>query len=151
MKPITNGLCITLLMLSTATGFAQKTSAKKPFLFTNYPAVIDCTEAQLNSLFAAGNDITVSLSLPGNLTLQGEITQRATRYNSLQTVAVKLPAFRNILFSATKRDDAGKKPVFTAYLLNTDYADGYQLKHNTDNTYQFVKVETAKLLPTCNQ
>jgi hypothetical protein len=151
MKQITTGLCIAFLMLFTANSIAQKSSSNKPFLFTDYPAVIDCTEAQLNSLFIASNDMNVSLSLPGNLTLQGEVTNRATKYNSLQTVSIKLPAFRNILFSVTKRDDEGKKPVFTAYLLNTDYADGYQLKRNAGNTYQFIKIETAKLLPTCNQ
>lgn len=151
MKPLIKGLFTALLMLFTVNIFAQKTSSKKLFLFTDYPAVINFSEAQLSSLFTATNDITVNLSLPGNLTLQGQVTSRSTKYNSLQTVAVKLPSFRNILFSATKRDNAGDKPVYTAYLFNTDYADGYQLKHNADNTYQFVKVETAKLLPTCNQ
>jgi len=151
MKQVTTGLCIGFLMLFSVNSIAQKTSSGKPFLFTNYPAVIDCTEDQLNSLFTGGNDLNVNLSLPGNLTLQGEITNRAIKYNCLQTVSVKLPAFSNILFSVTKRDDAGKNPVYTAYLLNNDYADGYQLKRNRGNTYQLIKIETAKLLPTCNQ
>jgi hypothetical protein len=151
MKQISTGLCIVLLMLFNKNSIAQKTPTNKPSLFTDYPAVIVCTEAQLNSLFTAGNEMNVSLSLPGNLMLQGEVTNRATKYNNLQTVSVKLPAFRNILFSVTKRNVDSKKPVYTAYLLSADYADGYQLKRSADNTYQFVKIETAKLLPACNQ
>ena len=151
MKHILTGLCIVGLMLTSITIIAQKNSSKKPFLFSNYPAVIDCSETQLNSLFTASNNITVSLSLAGNLTLQGEVVNRANKYNSLQTVSVKLPAFGNILFSVTKRDNEGKEPIYTAYLLNNSYADGYQLKRSADNAYQFIKIETAKLLPTCNQ
>ena len=79
MKQFSTGLCIVLLMLFTINSIAQKTSSKKPFLFNDYPAVIDCTETQLNSLFIAGNDMNVSLSLPGNLTLKGEVTNRATK------------------------------------------------------------------------
>ena len=149
MKIYTTGICIALFMLLSVSSIAQKTS-KKTFLFSNYPSVIDCSGTQLNSLFIANNTVTVNLSLPGNLTLQGEVVSRATKYNSLQTVAVKLPAFSNSLFYVTKRDDGGKEPIYTASLLNTDYADGYKLKRTGGNTYQFVKIETAKLLPTCN-
>ena len=151
MKPITNGLCMALFLLFSVHSFAQKPSSPKPFLFTAYPSVINCTEAQLNSLFDAGSGERVSLVLPGNLTLQGTITSKTTRYNSLQTVAIKLPAFRNVLFSVSKRNDAGNKPVYIGHLFNADYADGYQLKRTADNTYQFTKIETEKLLPTCNQ
>lgn len=146
MKQFAICFCLIVSLLSATNSEAQKKSSK-PFLFKNYPEVIDCTEAQLNSLFA-GKDVAVNLSL-GKLTLEGDIINRSTKYNSLQTVAVKLPSFGNILFSVTKRDDEGRQPIYTAHLFNPKYADGYELKRNAGNSYQLIKIETAKLL-SCN-
>ncbi|MBL0355802.1 MAG: hypothetical protein IPP72_02455 [Chitinophagaceae bacterium] len=129
----------------------HKKSFSKKSLFNNYPSVINCTEAQLSSLFNTEKGRQVNLQLPGNLNLQGTVISKADKYNNLQTVAITLPAFRNILFSVTKRYDAANKAIYVGHLFNTDYADGYELKRNTDNTYQFIKIATGTLLPTCNQ
>ena len=70
--------------------------------------------------------------------------------SKLQTVSIKLPAFNNILFSVTKRNDEKNNPVFTGYLFSNDFADGYRLIRKPDQTYQLIKIEMEKLLPTCN-
>lgn len=130
---------------------AQKTSSSKPFLFNNYPAVINCTEAQLSNLFVAEKGQPVNVALPGNLTLKGTITTKLTKYNTLETVTIQLPGFHNILFSVTKRVDAANKTIYAGHLFNSNYADGYELKRKADNTYQFIKIDMEQLLPACNQ
>ena len=151
MKSVNISLCFAIMLLISISSIAQKPSSPKLFLFKNYPAIINCTEAQLNNLFAAARGESISLSLSNELKLQGSITSKITKYNNLQTLTIKLPGFKNILFSVTKRTDDNNKNIFVGHLFNTDYADGYQLKRNADNSYQFIKIETEKLLPTCNQ
>lgn len=148
--------CTKLLLAAACTllsfySFAQKPASLKSSLFTDYPVVIPCSEAQLNSLFTAREGEQVKLSLAGNLVLQGGVTSNTVKYNSLQTVAIRLPGFNNILFSVTKRYDSNNKAFYMGHLFDSRYADGYQLKRNVDDTYQFIKIATEKLLPHCTQ
>jgi hypothetical protein len=151
MKNSTKLLLAALCIFSMLGSTAQKPASQKPFLFNNYPAVINCSEILLSNLFNAGKGQAINLSLPSNLTLKGTITSKLTKYNNLQTISIQLPGFNNILFSITKRLDAANKAVYIGHLFNSNYADGYELKRNAENNYQFIKIATEKLLPTCNQ
>lgn len=151
MKHFTKLVFAALFTFFAYGSIAQKPASPKPLLFNNYPAIINCTEAQLSSLFSADKGQQVNLVLPGNLNLKGTIKNKIAKYNNLQTVAMQLPAFNNILFSVTKRVDASNNTIYIGHLFNGSYADGYELKRNAGNTYQLIKIETEKLLPTCNQ
>ncbi len=137
-------------LLFAACGAAHK-SAHKPFLFKEYPAVINCTEGQLASLFTAGNNIEISFPLEGNLVLEGEVKWWARKYAGLQTVSIRLLSFNNILFSVTRRYDAADNFVYSGQLYNPDYADGYELKRVSGNQYRFVKVDTDRIMQLCSR
>jgi hypothetical protein len=148
--------CTKLLLAAVCTflsfySFAQKPASSKSSLFHNYPAVIPCSEAQLNRLFTARKGEQVKLSLAGNLVLQGGVTSNTLKYNTLQTLAIRLPGFNDILFSVTRRYDRNNRALYMAHLFDSRYADGYQLKRHADGTYQFIKIETEKMLPHCTQ
>jgi hypothetical protein len=137
--------------LCTVKGFSQKEHSGKPLMFSNYPPIINCTEDQLNNIFSYGLGDHVNIALPANLTLSGPVTSNIVKFSNLQTVVIKLPSFNNILFALSKRLDENNKPVYVGHLFNKDYADGYELRRTNGGNYQFVKIETEKLLPTCNQ
>lgn len=136
-------------MAATATQ-AQK-RATKNFLFKEYPSVINCTEAQLAGLFVPGNESEASLSLDGGLDLKGPVKWWAKKYSNLQTVSVKLTAFHNILFSVSRRYDAANNFTYVGHLYGPDFADGYELKKTGGNSYQFVKIETDRILQLCSK
>ncbi len=151
MKHLTTTLCMVLLTLFAATSYSQKKSSNKPFLFTNFPTSITCTEAQLNSLFMAAKGQSVNVILANNFTLSGPVTNNQVKYKNLQTIIIKLPAFDNTLFSLSKQTDQNNNKTFVGRILNPLYADGFELHRNTDGNYSLIKIDLEKIVVTCNQ
>ena len=144
-------LSILLAVLFTGC-FSTSFSQSKKLLFSRYPANISCTEAQLSKLFNADKGQQVSLKLSDNFKLEGTVFNKISKYNNtLQTLVVQLPAFNNMLLAISKRLAANNQTVYIGHLYNSESADGYQLKQQGNNTYQFVKIETDKVLQPCNQ
>jgi hypothetical protein len=151
MKNLATTTLTVLLSLYTSIGFAQNIPADKPFLFSNYPDVINCTSAQLHSFFDARQGENVKVAFANNFRLYGLVKSNLVKYSNLQTVTITLPAFNNILFSLSKRTDNYEIITYVCHLFSTEYADGYQLKKIDNDNYQFIKINMAKILPDCNQ
>lgn len=149
MKQLFTTIRVVLLLLLAANGFSQTNN--RNLLFSNYPGIINCTDAQLANFFTGEQGQTVSVAFDSQFTLQGTITSKIKNYSNLQTVVVKLSAFNNISFSISKRIDENNQAVYRGHLVNKAYTDGYELSKSTTGNYEFVKVETEKLLPTCSQ
>jgi hypothetical protein len=147
MKNLASIMCL-VLTFSTVTSFAQSNSASRPSLFANYPAIIQCTEAQLSNLFNANVGQQVNASFAA-LNLAGPITSKEQRYSNLLIMVVKLPAFNNVLFSISRRLDENNLPVYVGHILDNKYQDGYNLKRSSNGTYQFEKVDMGKVQPDC--
>ena len=151
MKHLTTTMCMVLLTLFAATSYSQKRSVSKPFLFTNFPTSISCTEAQLNSLFMVAKGHTVNVTLANNFTLSGPVTNNQAKYSNLQTIIIKLPAFNNTLFSLSRQTDQNNNKIFVGRILNPSYADGFELQRNSDGNYSLIKIDLDKIVVTCNQ
>jgi hypothetical protein len=150
MKNLSITLCTVISFLIAVTACAQQIPQQKPFLFKNHPATIELTDAQLGSLFSGKPGNKISMPLSSNLSIEGPVISNIKKYSNLQTMAIKLPAFNNILFSLSKRIDNDKSVVYAGHLFSKDFADGYELKRISSNAYQLVKIEMEKMLPTCN-
>ena len=148
MKPL-----LSILLTVLFTGFFSNIfSQSKKLLFSRYPANIACTEAQLSKLFTADKGQLVSLKLSENFKLEGAVFNKISKYNNtLQTLVIQLPAFNNMLLAISKRAAENNQSVYIGHLYNSESADGYQLKQQGNNTYQFVKIETDKVLQPCVQ
>jgi hypothetical protein len=140
-----------VFILVSQMSIAQQKKTAKPTLFSKYPSTITCTEEQLNSLFTIAQGQNIKLNLPGNLLLEGTVKNKISKFGKIQTITIELQSFNKILFSVTKSNDENNNPFYTAHLFNNNYADGYQLKRNGKNIYQFEKVEMEKILPACSQ
>lgn len=151
MKHCTQIVLAALCMLASVSITAQKKSSTRPFLFKDYPEIINCTEAQLSSLFTYGNDVEVTLILPNGLTLKGPVKWWAKKYTNLQTVTIKLTEFGNTLFSLTRRFDAANNFIYVGHLFNTEYADGYELVNKGGGSYQLIKMQTDKIVQICSR
>jgi hypothetical protein len=150
MKCLTITLCTVLLALAASTTKAQSAKFSKPSLFKNYPETAELSEAQLNKLFAGKKGEQTLLTLSGGLLLNGPMVSNISKYSNLQSIAIKLPAFNNILFALSKRIAKDNSIIYTGHLFSRDYADGYELQ-KVGNKYQLIKVDMEKLLPACNQ
>ena len=152
MKYLITTLCTVLFTIIAFTAAAQNAKISKQYLFKNYPAAIDFSAEDLNNVFSVKAGQSKTLALPGGLSLSGQVVSNVSKYNgTLQTLAIKLPAFNNMLFSLSKRTEKDNTVIYVGHLFSKDYADGYELKRNENNTYQLVKVDMNEMLPTCNQ
>jgi len=151
MKHLLSTLCLVLLTLFAATSYSQNRQAGRPFLFADFPTTINCSAAQLNSFFAASKGQNISLSLANNFSLAGSITSTQVKYSNLQTIVIKLSAFKNSLFSLSKQTDQSNRISYVGRIINPLYADGFELKPTPDGNYQLIKIDVEKILVNCNQ
>jgi hypothetical protein len=151
MKHLLTTLSLVLLTLFAVTGYSQNRQAGKPFLFADFPTTIPCTEAQLSSLFTAAKGQNISISLANNFSLAGPVTSNQVKYSNLQTIIIKLSAFRNSLFSLSKQKDKDNRIIYVGRIINPVYSDGYELKRTTDGNYQLIKIDLEKILVNCSQ
>ncbi len=143
--------CIAVMLTLLAYSSPAQTLQKRSSLFSAYPASINCTEQQLNSLFNAVNGQSVQLALTDQFILKGTLKNKMNKYGKIETLFIQLPAFDNTLLSISRRADEQENYVYTAHLLNRNFTDGYELRRDKNNKYRFEKIEAEKMLPLCNQ
>ena len=151
MKNLAGFGFIAIFIFSSVVVKAQQYRTGKIYLFNNFPPVINCTAKQLNNFFLAEEGQDVKVDFEKNLTINGTVKRRFTKFNKvLETIILKLAAFNNISFSISRRIDAQNEIIYSAHLFDSAYADGYQLKKISFNNYQFTKILMDKILPTCS-
>lgn len=151
MKNLTITLCTVLLALHAVSGYSQSRRLAKPTLFDTFPTSVNCTAAQLSSLFTEKKGANINLVLADNLTLSGIVSSNLLKYSNLQTIIIKLPAFKNTLCSLSKQTDKNNNNIYTGRILNPLYTDGFELKPNKGGNYQFTKIDTERIFANCNQ
>ena len=150
MKHLTACVFVLLFSLSAATGHAQQTNAPKPKLFNNFPAIINCSEAELARVFPTPQGQSISLSFSNNFNFGGAVTSNVVKYSNLQSAVIKSPAFNNAIFHISKRTNSDNSITYVGRIINQNYFDGYELKRDAAGNYQLVKMETDKVIQDCN-
>ncbi|WP_462249081.1 hypothetical protein [Ferruginibacter sp.] len=142
-----------LLLLSffAVTGFSQNNNDSKPKQFNNFPAVINCSEAVLNSIFNASPGQNISLSFSDNFLFSGDVTSNLVKYQNLQTAVVKSAGLNNTIFSVSKIINKDKSVSYLGRIINKNYFDGYELKKNAAGNYQLIKIEKENVIQVCSQ
>lgn len=151
MKNLTTTLCMVLLTLFAVTISAQIKQPTKASLFATLPNIISVNEGKLNMFFATAKGENIKIALADNLTLSGAVTSNLAKFSNLQTVVVKLDAFKNSLLSLSKQTDEANNITYVGRIINPLYADGYELKRNTEGQYELIKIDLTKIYVTCNQ
>lgn len=151
MKRLTTTMCVVLLTLYAVTSYSQTKRINKVPLFEKFPTTINCTEPQLKSMFTVAKGQSVDLSLGDDLSLSGPVISNQIKYSNLQTIVIKLPAFKDALFSLSKQTDAQNNVNYVGRIMNPQYTDGFELTRNADGNYQLIKIDLDKIFVECNQ
>ena len=149
MKRLAPYACMFVCTLLAMTGFSQ--SVSKPKQFSNYPAVINCTEPELARVFASPAGQRIDLSFSDNFLFSGNITSNEVKYSNLQSAIVQSQAFNNTVFGISKRTNDDNSITYVGRIINKNYFDGYELKKNANGNYQLIKIETDKVIQDCSQ
>ncbi|UEG49508.1 hypothetical protein LK994_12775 [Ferruginibacter lapsinanis] len=138
------------MFIATLSVVAQKKMIILPAVFNSYPSIINCTSAELNNFFSIQKGGDVNISFNNLLRSKGSVISNQKKYINLQTIVVRLPEFNNAVFSLSKRIDKNRNVIYSGRIINQLNSDGYELKHNSDNSYQFTKFALADILSDCN-
>lgn len=149
MKRLTPYVLALLLCTISTMGFSQ--TAAKPKQFNSFPDVINCSEAELSKIFTFSPGLSVNLSFSNNFSFAGPVTSNVIKYSNLQTANVKLPTFNNSIFNISRRINKDNSITYVGRIINRDYFDGYELKKDVAGNYQFIKIETDKVIQDCSQ
>jgi hypothetical protein len=150
MKRLAPNAMLLLCILFSATINAQNNSSKKPALFSKFINTINCPLPQLSKAFTATVSQNINFSFSDNFLFSGIVVSNIIKYTNLQTVLIKLPAYGDAIFSLSKITKKDNSVSYVGRIINTKYADGYQLKKDAFNNYQLVKFETGTILQDCS-
>lgn len=137
-----------LLLCTTVTGFSQSTS-NKPTQFSSFPAIINCSESELDKIFSSTTGQQVNMVFSNDFTFSGTVTVNMLKRSDLHTTIITSPNFNNSIFSLSRLMDKNGKLSYTGRIVNKNYFDGYELKKNEAEKYQLVKIETDRVMPDC--
>jgi len=147
MKILIRYTCLVLLFAVSITAKAQ--TAGKPTLFSRFSEKIDCAVTELNKVFTATANQAISLSFSDNFLCNATVVSSEVKYSNLTTVVMRLPEFDNAVFVLSKI--SGMSDVsYAGRIINEKSSDGYELKKDSYNNYQLIKIETDKVLQVCS-
>jgi hypothetical protein len=145
---------VVLFTLCAVTGFSQITQSHPVVstpLFASYPTTINCKEAELENIFKSLSGQNINVIFSGVPVFSGVVVSNIAKHSNLQYIAIKLPGLNNATLAISKRIDEKNNTIYIGHIINPKNSDAYELKHLADGTYQFIKTDLEKVMPTCSQ
>ena len=139
-----------LLCLTTAATFAQKSDPTRPKAFAGFPDKISLSKNILQNTLNASQGEEVIVAFSNDFHFKGIVLSNLKKYDNLQSVMIKSPAFGNAVFQLSKITNKDKSISYSGRIINPDIADGYELKKDKDDNYSIVKFETKNILQDCS-
>jgi len=146
MKRIHKAVMLLALLISFNGTKAQLTTERRPQLFASFSNIINFPKAELEKIFTAAEGSAIKLSLGGNVGLTGVITSSISRYHNLQSAIVRLNNLDNTIFGISKRTNEDNTVTYIGRIINTKYADAFELKTDANGNYFINKIKTAELI-----
>jgi ribosomal protein S4E len=146
MKRIYKAAVLFTLLISFKNTGAQVANERRPQLFASFAKSINFPKTQLEKIFATPEGRTIKLSLGDNVGLTGVISSSIQRYHNLQSVVIKLNNLDNTVFGISKRTNDDNSITYIGRIINTKYADAFELKTDANGNYFINKRNTADLI-----
>lgn len=125
---------------------AQVVTERRPQLFAAFAKTINFPKTELEKIFNTPEGRTIKLSLGENVGLTGVITSSIQRYHNLQSVVVRLNNLDNTIFGISKRTNDDNSITYVGRIINTKYADAFEVKSDANGNYFINKKNTSDLI-----
>ena len=138
-----------LLCISTSLLFAQSSGKIKPKLFSAYPEIIKIDKHTLQNTIniSAGKEVTLTFN--NDFVFTGTVFSNLKKYDNLQSMMIRSTAYGNAIFQLSKITNEDKSISYAGRIINPEAFDGYEMKHDKNDNYTFIKFETKKILEDC--
>lgn len=139
-----------LLCLTSAAVFSQKTDRQKPALFAAFPDMIQLSTNILQHTINASEGEEIIVAFSDDFRFKGTVISNIQKYQNMQCVMIKSPAYGNSIFQLTKTVNEDKTVSYFGRIINPEALDGYEIKKDMNNTYSFIKFATKQKLEDCS-
>jgi ribosomal protein S4E len=146
MKRIYKVAVFFTLLISFNSIKAQIVTERRPQLFAAFAKTINFPKTELEKIFTTPEGRTIKLSLGENVGFTGIITSSIQRYHNLQSVVVRLNNLDGTIFGISKRTNDDNSITYIGRIINTKYADAFELKTDATGNYFINKTKTADLI-----
>ena len=146
MKRIYKVAVFLTLLISFNSIKAQIVTERRPQLFAAFAKTINFPKTELEKIFTTPEGRTIKLSLGENVGFTGIITSSIQRYHNLQSVVVRLNNLDGTVFGISKRTNDDNSITYIGRIINTKYADAFELKTDATGNYFINKTKTADLI-----
>ena len=146
MKCIYKAAVLFTLLISFKNTNAQIVNERRPQLFAAFAKTINFPKTELEKIFTAPEGSNIKLSLGGNVGLSGIVSSSIQRYHNLQSVVIKLNNLDSTVFGISKRTNDDNSITYIGRIINTKYADAFELKTDANGNYFINKRNTADLI-----
>jgi ribosomal protein S4E len=146
MKRIYKVAVFFTLLISFNSIKAQIVTERRPQLFAAFAKTINFPKTELEKIFTTPEGRTIKLSLGENVGFTGIITSSIQRYHNLQSVVVRLNNLNGTIFGISKRTNDDNSITYIGRIINTKYADAFELKTDATGNYFINKTKTADLI-----
>jgi len=145
MKNMYKVLVLCIITMSIYTAKAQNSTPVRRNQFSKFSEKLPTALSELDKAFLAPEGSKIQLNF-SNFSFSGIITSSVKRYDNLYSVVVKSSSLDNTLFSISKRINEDQSISYVGRVINEKYADGYELRKESNGTYSLNKVETQELI-----
>lgn len=145
MKRMYKVLVLCIIIMSSYTAEAQIATSIRKDQFSKLSERLPAALSELDKAFLAPEGSKLHLNF-SNFSFSGIITSSVKRYDNLYSVIIKSSSLDNTLFSISKRTNEDKTITYVGRIINEKYADGYELRKESDGTYALNKIKTEILI-----
>lgn len=146
MKRIYKAVALFTLLLSFNNIKAQDAADRRPQIFATFSDKIDFPKTELEKIFNTAEGRSIKLSLGTNTGFTGTILSSLQKYENLQSVIIRLDNLDNTVLGISKRTNDNKSISYIGRIVNSKYADAFQLKTDATGNYFITKVKTADII-----
>ena len=136
-------LCI--LIFSFKPSKAQETD-RRPQLFTVFSNTISFPKPELEKAFNTTEGQVIKLSLGNNFSFTGTVASSVQTFENLQNVIIRLDFLDNSVLGISKITNDDKSVSYIGRIVNSKYADGFEIKSDANGNYFMNKIKTQDLI-----
>ena len=146
MKRIYKAVVLFTLLLSFNKIKAQEASERRPHIFSAFADKINFPTTELDKIFSAAEGRSIKLALGTGVGFSGIILSSLQKYENLKSVIIRLNNLDNTVLGISKRVNDDKSISYVGRIVNSKYADAFELKADATGNYFINKVKTADLI-----
>ena len=145
MKIIIKMAILAIAILVSYSSNAQILTSNRQNYFNKYAERLPANVSELEKAFTTKEGGKVKINF-GNFSFFGIVTSSVKRYENLQSIVVKSPDLNNTLLAISRRINEDKTISYVGHIINEKYADGFELRKDSNGSYAMNKIKTDALI-----